>query len=81
MLPTEIRENLLWRATDGNKTYEEFRDHVRAQTNHVLFHRGKLKSQINSVDQAEQDVSPVAPRARGLCPEPLGSRGEDHDGP
>ena len=81
MLPTEIRENLLWRATDGNKTYEEFRDHVRAQTNHVLFHRGKLKSQINSVDQAEQDVSLLGPRARGLCPEPLGPRGEDHDGP
>ncbi len=51
MLPAEIRENLLWRVTDSSKSYEEFRDHVRAQANHVLYHRGKLKSQINNLEQ------------------------------
>ena len=51
MLPNEIRENLLWRATDSSKTYEEFRDHIKVQANHVLYHRGKFKGQINSVEQ------------------------------
>ena len=51
ILPGEIRENLLWRATDPDKTYEQFRDHIKAQTNHVLYHRGKLRGHVNAVEQ------------------------------
>ncbi len=50
MLPLEIRENLLWRATDPNKSYEEFRDHIKGKANHVLYHRGKSRSQVNAVE-------------------------------
>ena len=54
-LPTDIRENLLWRTVSGGP-YEDFRNHVRMQANTVLYHRGKLKTQVNSVE------APLGPR-------------------
>ncbi len=38
ILPSEIRESMLWRATDPDSSYVDFRDHIKTQTNHVLFH-------------------------------------------
>ena len=63
MLPSEIRENLIWRSTDPSKSYEEFRDHVKAQANHVLYHRGKLKGQVNSVVTPQSQPEPDKPNA------------------
>ena len=34
------------------RPYEDFRNHVRMQANTVLYHRGKLKTQVNSVETA-----------------------------
>ncbi len=49
-LPIEVRENLLWRTVKRDETYDSFRNHVRMQANSVLYHRGKLKTQVNAVD-------------------------------
>ncbi len=49
-LPGEIRENLLWRTVKRDEPYEAFRNHVRMQANSVLYHRGKLRGQLNAVD-------------------------------
>ena len=52
-LPGEIRENLLWRTVKRDEPYETFRNHVKMQANSVLYHRGKLRGQMNVVnDQA-----------------------------
>ena len=59
MLPGEIRDNLIWKSNDPTKSYEEFRDHVKAQANYVLFHRGKLKGQINSVVTPPEPEKPA----------------------
>ena len=53
MMPAEVREGLLWHSTDRTHSYEEFRDHIKMQTNSILYHRGKLKSQINAVELPE----------------------------
>ena len=48
-LPNEIREHILWRATD-NSDYASFRNHVRSQAHTVLYHRGKLRAPLNEID-------------------------------
>ena len=40
--------SFIWRSVDQNETYEQFRNHIRTQVNSVLYHRGKLKSQVNN---------------------------------
>ncbi len=62
-LPAEIREQLLWRSTVKGEDFYDFQNHVRAATNSVLYHRGKMASPINAVDatldasQAEHQVT------------------------
>ncbi|MDP6215272.1 MAG: hypothetical protein QGI41_10080, partial [Acidimicrobiales bacterium] len=64
-LPLEIRENLLWRSVDGDESYEKFRNHVRVQANHVLYHRGKLRGQVNAVDATTHDSHTSSPGPPG----------------
>ena len=48
MLPQEIRENLLWRAS-GKEKFNEFKNHIETTANSMLYHRGKV-SPINRLD-------------------------------
>ncbi len=49
-LPHEIREQLMWRATEvDHETFGQFAGHVRNTANSILFHRGKTTSSLNSV--------------------------------
>ena len=48
-LPHEIREQLMWRATEVHETFGQFVVHVRNTANSILFHRGKTTSSLNSV--------------------------------
>ena len=52
ILPTEIRELLLWHSTDVGVSFERFRDTIVAQTAQVLMNRGSRRS-INAVDKHE----------------------------
>ena len=47
-LPQEIREGLQWRRAQP-ECYIKFRNHVRANVNSILYHRGKIRSPINAV--------------------------------
>ena len=50
-LPQELRENLMWRATNKpDETLTDFQNHIRTTVNEILFHRGKLPSPVNNVD-------------------------------
>ena len=49
-LPTEIREQLQWRMSVA-ETYEDFRNHLIATANNMLFQRGKLPSPVHAVDE------------------------------
>ena len=48
-LPQEIRENLMWR-TSADEPFTAYRDHVRSAADDVLYHRGRLNSPINNVE-------------------------------
>ena len=54
ILPTELREHLLWYVTDKTKTFEQFRDHVRSQTAQVLMTRRKLP--LHAVTTVEEEM-------------------------
>ena len=56
ILPGDLRETLLWKASDESE-YEDFRDHVVMQTAKILLNRRKA---IHAVES-----SPVAPGCRG----------------
>ena len=62
-LPLEIRESIQWRAS-GPQSYVEFRNHVRATTNQILYQRGKFKGPLNAVDGQP---------GQGQGPEPSGA--------
>ena len=49
-LPTEIREQLQWRMSLG-ESYEEFRNHLVATSNNMLFQRGKFPSPVQNVEE------------------------------
>ncbi len=51
-LPMEIREGLMWRATEVHETFGQFTAHVRNTANAILFHRGKATSSLNNVGEA-----------------------------
>ncbi len=51
-LPMEIREGLMWRATEVHETFGQFTAHVRSTANAILFHRGKATSSLNNVGEA-----------------------------
>ena len=55
-LPAEIREQLLWRSTVEGEDFQDFQNHVRAATNSILYHRGKIASPINAVDSPETNA-------------------------
>ena len=55
-LPAEIREQLLWRSTVKGEDFQDFQNHVRAATNSILYHRGKIASPINAVDGPETNA-------------------------
>ena len=60
-LPQELRENLMWRAHNKlDETYAQFQSHVQATVNEILFHRGKLPSQVNAVENAQPPNEPRA---------------------
>ena len=55
ILPVEIREHLLWYATDSNRSFLEFRDLVLTQTNKILHTRRKLPTH-GMVDDSHGDA-------------------------
>ncbi len=50
MLPVEIREQLLWRADNKLESYSAFKNHVRQAATNILYHRGKLTSNVFNVN-------------------------------
>ena len=54
-LPQEIRENLLWRASREDETFNAFKNHVKTTANSVLYHRGKTRP-INGLDHREAEI-------------------------
>ena len=60
VLPVEIREHLLWHATDRNRSFPEFRDLVLTQSNKILHTRRKLPTHgliQDDEDFDEQDAT------------------------
>ena len=53
-LPAEIREQLLWRATKKGESFREFQNHVRDTANTVLYHRGRIPSPLNVLDNRSE---------------------------
>ena len=53
-LPAEIREQLLWRATKKGESFHEFQNHVRDTANTVLYHRGRIPSPLNVLDNRSE---------------------------
>ena len=55
-LPEEVRIPLQWRLGElRNERYPEFRNHIRATVNNILYHRGKLKPSVNAVDRDQPE--------------------------
>ena len=53
-LPQELRENLMWRATNKpEERLSDFQNHIRGTVNEILFHRGKLSNTVNTVEIQE----------------------------
>ena len=50
-LPGEIREGLMWSATEIHENFGQFTAHVRSTANAILFHRGKATSSLHKVDE------------------------------
>ncbi len=53
VLPGELRETLLWKTTEEDVSYQQFRDHVLTQAGRVLMNRKKLP--IHAVDDGSGD--------------------------
>ncbi len=53
-LPMEIREGLMWRATELHETFGQFTMHVRNTANAILFHRGKAHSSPYNVGESTE---------------------------
>ncbi len=63
VLPVEIREHLLWHATDSKRSFDEFRDLVLTQINKILHTRRKLPTHgivdhESNEDGNDQDIIP-----------------------
>ena len=55
-LPQELRENLLWRATNfPNEKLSDFQAHIRATVNEILFHRGKVPIPVNAINATNSE--------------------------
>ncbi len=52
-LPSEIREQLLWRASRVDETYPGFISHVSEAVDSILYHRGRFDKTVNLVEQNE----------------------------
>ena len=58
MLPSEMREHLLWHATSPTFSYTAFRNHVVTQAASILGHRGRLP--VHNVTQQDNgDISKI----------------------
>ena len=53
ILPSEIREDLLWHATDPNASFQRFRDTVTSQAAKVVLNRRRLP--VHNVDGEGSD--------------------------
>ncbi len=53
ILPQEMKELMIWRATDPEEPYQKFRDRVQTQTAQILLNRKKLP--LHAVQQEEED--------------------------
>ncbi len=53
ILPQEMKELMIWRATDPLEPYQQFRDRVQTQTAQILLNRKKLP--VHAVQQEEED--------------------------
>ena len=56
-LPGEIREGLMWRATEVHETFGQFVMHVRNTANSILLHRGKTTSSLNNAGENFEERS------------------------
>ena len=56
ILPSEIREMLLWHSTDVGVSFQRFRDTVVAQTAAVLMNRGSSRA-VHAVDNTPEEES------------------------
>ena len=54
-LPSNIRELLMWRATEVNESFEAFTRHVCTTANSILFHQSKNSSSINLAEEPKED--------------------------
>ena len=54
ILPPELQEPLLWKATDPDATYEKFRDMVQSQTAKLLMHGRRLPVHAVRSDMADE---------------------------
>ena len=54
ILPSQIRETLLWHSCDVGVNYSQFRDTVITQTAKMLLERGNRRS-VSAVDQEQSD--------------------------
>ena len=62
-LPEEVRIPLQWRLGElRHEKYPEFRNHIRATVNNILYHRGRLKTSVNAVDDGGQYPQPAEPQ-------------------
>ncbi len=55
VLPSEIRETLLWKTTEEAVSYQQFRDHVLTQAGRVLMNRRKLP--VHAVEEEAHEDS------------------------
>ncbi len=53
ILPQEMKELMIWRATDPDESYQNFRDRVQTQTAQILLNRKKLP--VHAVQADEDD--------------------------
>ena len=56
-LPSEVREQLMWRVNNTDEPFASFTEHVRATCQSILFHRGKY-APINRVEPELQGAEP-----------------------
>ena len=53
-LPEEVRIPLQWRLGElRHEKYPEFRNHIRATVNNILYPRGRFKPSVNAVGREE----------------------------
>ncbi len=60
VLPAELRETLLWKTTEEDVSYQQFRDHVLTQAGRVLMNRRKLPIHALDVEEPDGDDNGLA---------------------